>query len=319
MTRKTLVVDGNNIAMRSIKAAERKEMSAGDQPTGGLHFFILTLSRYIRETNPDSVVVCWDGGRSTFRSQLYPAYKAARAEQQEMSKSQFKLMKEFLTLANIHHVQHQGVEGDDLVAAYWRRKASDEQIVILSGDKDFLQLLDGWTEQIRPAGGLDPNERWTANRVRSEMGCTPEQVPLLMALMGDIGDGIPGVPGYGPKKALKALAQYGWDLDALLAGEPKLFNFRDDVRTFLRLVSLREGDVTVPEPPSFKPTTPASVMGNDLKRFFDIYQLRSHRAHWVEGSLWSQRRGDGEDEGVRVRFVPPVDERGRADKEARHV
>lgn len=263
-------------------------MSSGDQPTGGLHIFIRMLSRYVREVDPYSVVVCWDGGRSAARSKLYPGYKAARSEHHESSRSQFSLIKEFLALANIYHVEVPGVEGDDLVAAYWKRKASDERVVILSGDKDFLQLLDGWTEQIRPAGGRDEDERWTTNRVRTEMKCQPQHLPYYMALVGDTTDGIPGVAGYGPKKALAALAKYQWDFEAMLAGEPKLFNSRDEARVFLQLVSLREIDILVPEPPKFEPTDLTNMMADELRSFFDRYRLAATKTRWIEGTLWRE-------------------------------
>lgn len=301
VTRRWLLVDGNNALVRSIKAMERANLSAAGLPTAALHTFVRMMSRYVREVQPDRMVVCWDGGRSTMRTEVYEGYKEARATSEYAAplavldiapddpKASFHLAKEFLSLANIHHIEMPGVEADDLIAAYWRVRRPDDRVVILSGDRDFLQLCDGWTEQIRPGTGED--DRWTSNRVRTKYECKPEDLPKVMALMGDPGDGVPGLPGFGPKTAVKLLKEHGWDLDAFLdSGHKKLpLGARADVERNLRLVNLREAYPGSPEvdlPPAFEPTDVGSILHNDLVAFLDRFEMHQVKDAYIRNQLW---------------------------------
>lgn len=290
VTRKTLVVDGNNILVRAVFAMRHQALSADGVATGALHTFIWMLSKYVRQEEPDNLVVCWDGGRSEQRMALDPQYKGQRGEryEDEDPTRPFSQAKEFLTLAGIHHVEMLGVEADDVIAGYWRAKHSAERIVILSADKDFLQLLDGWTEQIRPGTGVD--ERWTANRVRTEFGCKPEHLPLVMALSGDASDNVPGIRGFGHKTAIKHLAKHGWDIDRLIAetDHVRLVGQGDAIRRNRALVDLRDPIVRieVPGAPRFSPTGVTSVAFTMLDQFLTRYQLSQVRSHLVDGTLW---------------------------------
>jgi DNA polymerase-1 len=296
MTRRTLLLDGNNLLVRSIKASERglhlsTVVDDEEVNTAPLLLFINLVSKYVRQERPDFLAVCWDGGRSTHRMSIFEHYKASRSEPidpaEQKDHTPFVLAKEFLTLAGLHHIEEPGVEADDLVAAYCHRKGNDDRVVIVSGDKDFLQLLDGWTEQIRPGAG--DNERWTSNRVRSDMGCKPEHIPLVMALTGDPGDGVPGIPGFGTKTACKFLARYDWSLDALLeAGEAKLAFRADEVRRNLRLVDLRTPipGIEVPPAPRFDPTEPSSLLYQELLDWLRRYRMESVVDRLTTNSLW---------------------------------
>jgi DNA polymerase-1 len=291
MTAQHLVVDGNNILMRAFHAAQHSQMSSGDTPTGALLIFVNLISKYVRQEQPDHLLVCWDGGRSTHRTAIFDGYKAARLDKpwKEDPEGPFGQAKEFLSLANIHHVEQSGCEADDLVAAYVREHRGRK--VILSGDKDFLQLLDGWTEQIRPGGA---NERWTANRVRTEMGCKPEDIPKVMALTGDMGDNVPGVPGFGQKTACKALTAHDWDLDALRrTTDPKwakkIWGYVNAIERNYALVNLRDPipGVITPEAPEFVPTDPTSALCQALLEFLIQYQMESVKQRLLDWTLWS--------------------------------
>lgn len=292
---KTLALDGNNLLVRGIKAAEGRlhlsaEVDEAEVNTAPLLIFVNSISRYIREDQPDRVVVCWDGGRSSHRLAIFGDYKGARPEPTDPTEHRdhtpFVLAKEFLTLAGIHHIEVLNVEADDLVAAYWHRRGDDE-FVIVSGDKDFLQLLDEGTVQIRP--GTGDNETWDAERTADKMGCLPPHIPAVMALTGDSGDGVPGIPGFGTKTAVKFLAKYDWDLDALLAaGEAKLDSKEDDVRRNLALVDLRTPipGIEVPEAPVFDPTGPSSILYQELLDWLGRYRMESIQHRLTTDSLW---------------------------------
>lgn len=293
----TLVVDGNNILMRSIKAAEHRMQLSADHGghevnTAPLLLFINMLGKYVRRVRPDKMVVCWDGGRSAHRVAVYADYKSNRADRnEEKDDTPFALAKQFLTLANIQHVEVADVEADDLVAAYVLRRVEDEQVVILSADKDFLQLIQSkHVVQIRPGGGPTPeSEEWTHVRIFEEKGCFPHDIPAVMALTGDSGDGVPGIPGFGEKTACKFLAKYDWDLDRLLtSGEAKIAGHEDDIRRNLALVDLCKPlpGVYVPPAPAFNPTEPSSITYRDLVNWLDEYAMSSITDRLATRTLW---------------------------------
>jgi len=283
-----LLIDGNNILVRAIKALENSGLSADGVPTGALHAFIQSIAKQIRACEPDRVVVCWDGGHA-YRSALFPGYKQGRAGRGYLLEGQennpFAMAKEFLAIANIHHVLMPGVEADDLIAHYCRERG-DARVVIYSGDKDLFQLLDleGEVTQVRPGDSL-----WTGARVISERECTPEQLPMVMALMGDTSDGIPGVRGIGIKTAVKLLSAHHWRLSELLdADVPRLAGMRDEVLRNYALVNLRDNDqgLHLPSLPNFEPTEPDGPLGDALEAFFVRYELHTIEAKWFRRWLW---------------------------------
>ncbi len=281
----TLLIDGNNLLIRAVKSMERVRLSANGVRTGPLLVFVNMLSKYVREVQPDRLLVCWDGGRCQHRVQIYAQYKAARAAHGDEESTDFALAKEFLTLCNIHHIEVPGFEADDLVAAHCH--FPEGEIVILSGDKDFLQLLGPLVRQIRPTG---KDEWWTAERVKAEMGCTPANLTLAMALCGDPGDGVPGVPGIGLKTACKLLAAEDWNLEQLLgSGHKRVAGYEDQVRTSLRLVNLRAplpGLESLAPPPTFSPTTWGGILLTDLLGFLRRYELTTIKERLIADTLW---------------------------------
>jgi 5'-3' exonuclease len=224
-----------------------------------------------------------------------PSYKQGRLGRQgprEDPDDAFGMAKQFLNCANIPWVQMNGVEADDLIAYYWHFREG-RRITILSGDKDLLQLLEdsdgAQVEQIRPGDGL--TERWTATRVLSERGCTPEQLPMVMALMGDASDGIPGVHGVGIKTAIKMLSSHGWHLHELLSDESvtRLHGERDNVLTNFACVNLRTNDqgLVLPEIDKFDPVGPYDGTDADvLQRFFERFELERVKMKWLSDALW---------------------------------
>lgn len=291
---KVLLVDGSNIMMRGVKAAEvnRRWDSVAD---GAAFLFITQLSKYVRQVDPDRMLVAWDGGRSKYRMSLYPEYKEDRIDRVEASEEErtpFNMAKEFLTLAGIHHIERDRVEADDIVAVAWHKHFWDD-VVILSGDKDFLQLVGpnpggyGETIQIRPHGNP---EVWTQETVWEKMGCDPIDIPDVMALTGDKGDGVPGIYGYGIKTAVKHLKKYG-SLEALLASdEKKVQGQRDIALLSRRLVRLRgldyEPGVEVVRAPKFRPTSPGGISWDALIAWLDRYRFQSIKERLIDGSLW---------------------------------
>lgn len=295
---RTMIIDGNNLLVRCIKATERVGLSSGDVSTSALTAFIGAMARLIRTYKsdyrdmPHRMVVCWDAGPSAYRTRLYPEYKAARRqavrneENDQRDSMVFTMAKCFLSYSGIMQMHMINYEADDLVAAYWATYADDDKLIV-SGDKDFFQLLDSRTIQVRPdnAGSY---EMWTAESVREKLGCTPEQIPLYMALVGDISDGVPGVRGIGPKKALSGLEKAEWDLEKVEAlSDPDKLSV---ARLSLALVNLRDRTQhpSVRPLPRFRPVDNHSEPGDQkiLIDFLESLGMERFLSQFHTGTLW---------------------------------
>lgn len=294
-----LLVDGNNIFSRADFAAKggRTQMSVDGVNTSTLVIFANLLSKYVKQVNPTHMAIFWDAGH-TLRDEIDPRYKAKRVkhvEAPEEAITPWRQAKEFLTWAGVPHLARPGLEADDLIA-YSVHCNPGVETVILSGDKDLTQLVSEHVTQIRPGG--KGAELWDLERVRSDMGCEPEQIPLLMSMTGDPGDGVQGVPGLGPKKAAALLekAEGAWDPLLDLLGPEKAA----DALQARRLVDLVHeefavwgnphsligmGPIHVPE---FLPAKPGSITWEPLTEFLVKWQLNSIKVRLDDGSMWYQ-------------------------------
>jgi DNA polymerase-1 len=285
-----LLVDANNLWMRAWFATQHEAMTADGESTAAMVVFTNTLTRHIREELPDKVVVCWDGGGSDYRTRLLPSYKANRKEKQEGGRvaRERQQVKEFLSLANVFQVERPGVEADDLIAKYWHD--AEEDVVIVSEDKDFLQLAGHmptargrYTCEILRSTG----ERWDEARVVEKTGALPKDIPSVMALTGDTSDNVIGVPGIGPVRAVQLLSEAGWSLQAI--EDPRVREMLPQVLTNRVLVNLRlpVPGLELPAPPYFRPTGRTSVLFPELTSFLDRYQLKGLTARLLTATLWS--------------------------------
>lgn len=219
MTETLLVVDGNSIACRGAFVKPELSNSKGRE-TGGTYRFFSMLDRAMRISRATHVVVAWDVGGGTFRSDIDESYKANRGPKSDSLYYQFEDIKLILDAIGIKHVGIQGYEGDDIVGTYASTTEAD-RIFIFSGDKDNYQLIDDNTRVLYPLTGSDLR---TVDReyFENEFGIKVEQFVDMKALMGDDGDNVKGVEKCGPKTAAKWLNKYG-TLDEILlnAGEIK--------------------------------------------------------------------------------------------------
>ncbi len=206
-----LLVDGHNVAYRAFHALP--PMNAPDgTPTNA----VLGVSRILgslRETwSPSHVCVVFDGGLPEARLAALAEYKAQRAPMPDLLRPQFDLIMRHLSLQGLAHLRIDGEEADDVLATLARRAAADgADVLIVSGDKDLLQLAGEDIGILRPQ---TPRERIGTDGVRAILGVDPARVPEWLALTGDTSDNIPGVPGIGPKTATVLLTQFG-SMDAL--------------------------------------------------------------------------------------------------------
>jgi DNA polymerase-1 len=293
-----LLVDGQNLFMRSVFGARSSGMSSIDGiSTGPLVLFINGLAKHVRTESPDRLLVVWDGGTSTVRQRLLPSYKASRrpvtTSEQAARSSSAELVRRFCAYAKVPMLQIMGVEADDLIAGAWAHLTLDDtdKISILSSDHDFLQLLGPNphgvpTEQIRLSSAGTPTDRWDEQRFIDVNGYPPSRWPLVTALAGDSGDGVPGLAGIGPKKALKLLTAAEWDFERALEQHPAE---ADLARACLYCVDLRAIGVAcaaVPVP-VWRPTGPNSGLWGPMIEFLEAHDLRSIQDRVQSRALWS--------------------------------
>ena len=220
--KKLLLIDGNSIANRAFYGTGANMLkNAEGLYTGAVYGFVNMLMKAIESEKPELVCVAFDAGRHTFRHDMYSGYKANRKGMPDELRVQMPVIKEVLDAFGIAHTQAADIEADDIIGTL-SKEASKRgvQSVILTGDKDSLQLVDGMTTVLLPVTSAGTT---TVNRVIPEKvaevfnGAPAEWVVPMKALMGDSSDNIPGCPGIGPKGALALLTQFG-GLDEIFAG-----------------------------------------------------------------------------------------------------
>jgi len=219
---KLIIIDGNSIASRAFYALPALSNSSG-QYTNAVFGFTTMLLKLIEEERPTHFLVAFDAGKITFRHQEYTDYKGGRAKTPPELSEQFPVIKELLKAFRIAQFELSGYEADDIIGTLTR--AADEQgepVIVVSGDKDMLQLA---SEQVTVAitrKGVSEVERFNPAEIKDKYGLVPKQIIDLKGLMGDASDNIPGIPGVGEKTALKLLHEYGSVEEVLAhAGEMK--------------------------------------------------------------------------------------------------
>ncbi|MGN1368310.1 MAG: DNA polymerase I [Aristaeellaceae bacterium] len=214
-----LIVDGNSLMHRAYHALPL--MDADGVYTNAIYGFLNMLLRVIKEENVRYIAVCFDEHGPTFRHTAYPDYKAGRSATPDELRQQFRTIRELLTEIGVRWYTLQGWEADDLLGTLsLRAEGSDVRPLLLTGDRDALQLVDGTTELMFTRKGISETILFTPARVHEEYGFGPEQVTDWKGLAGDSSDNIPGIPGVGDKTAVKLLQKYG-TLENVLANTDK--------------------------------------------------------------------------------------------------
>ena len=204
---KLVIVDGNSLANRAFYALPFLTNSKVE-PSGAIYGFANLLSKIIVDYRPDGIVVAFDHGRKTFRTELYAEYKGTRKPTPPELLSQFPVIKKMLEIMNIMVIEQEGIEADDIIGTV--AKTSNCEKVILSGDRDLLQLIAPDTEVWLTIKGVTEVLKVNENNILEHFGVEkPCQIIDLKALMGDSSDNIPGVKGIGEKTAQKLLKDYG--------------------------------------------------------------------------------------------------------------
>ncbi|MFQ5568558.1 MAG: DNA polymerase I [Rhodothermales bacterium] len=245
------LIDAMALAYRShFIFISRPLINSKGQNTSASYGFTNALLKLIEDHAMDHIVVVFDvgGDRETFRSEMYEDYKAHREPPPDDLLANLPWIKDIIQALDIPVVEVPYVEADDVIGTLARRaEADDADVVIVSPDKDFQQLLTDRISIFRPAHRGEDFDPITAMSFLEKYGVEPIRFIDMLALMGDSSDNVPGVPGIGPKTAAKLIAQYD-TVENLLdhAGEVKgkkaregLLNYRDDALLSKKLVTIK--------------------------------------------------------------------------------
>jgi DNA polymerase-1 len=270
------LIDGSSYLYRAYFAIKRLSSPTGF-PTNAIYGFTQMLLKLLKDYQPHHVAMVFDVGRVTFRTELYPAYKANRAEMPDDLRQQIGPIRDLVRAFNIPVVELQGYEADDLIgtlAARW--EAQGGKVVVVTGDKDLMQIV---TEQTTL---LDTMKNVTSAipQVHERFGVGPEGVIDILGLAGDTSDNIPGVPGIGEKTAIKLVQQFG-SMDSLLerAGEvpgkvgEKLREFSEQARLSRVLATIIKDVPYELHPDQLLAQEPDTERLNELFKLYGFHTL----------------------------------------------
>lgn len=209
MKKTVMVIDGNSLLHRAFYAIPILSNKKGIY-TNAVYGFLNMLFKVIQDYKPYSLAVAFDRKAPTFRHLAYEDYKGTRQKAPEELVPQFDLIREVLLQMGIPIFELDGYEADDILGTASQSCGNQEHHVLLvTGDKDALQLVSENTEVLLTRKGISDIHRYDEGELTKEFGLTPEQLIDMKGLMGDTSDNIPGVPGIGPKTAIKLLKEYG--------------------------------------------------------------------------------------------------------------
>ena len=220
--KKLLLVDGNSMLFRAYYAtAYGTKMTTPDGlPTNAVFGFANMMQKGIDLVHPDAVLVAFDAGKHTVRTDLYADYKGGRKPAPDDLVPQFAMARDYLDAYHIRWKEMANIEADDLIGTM-SKQAADYETTILTSDRDLLQLVDDSTRVLLMKKGLTEMDEMTPQKVKEAYGVTPIQIIDLKGLMGDASDNYPGIPGVGEKTAVKLINTYG-SVEEVLAHDQEI-------------------------------------------------------------------------------------------------
>ena len=211
-----VLLDSYSLAYRAFFALPETLGTSSGQVTNAVFGFTSMLIKLEGEERPDAVIACWDKGAPQFRLDQYPEYKAGRSETPDTLRQQFPLIREVLEALRLPVVELEGYEADDLLATLARRgREAGHHMVIVSGDRDCLQLVNDDVTVLMTRRGVTDMIRYDPAMVAERYGVGPERWTDFAALKGEQADNLPGVPGVGDKTAASLLKKYG-DIEGII-------------------------------------------------------------------------------------------------------
>ncbi|GAA1388224.1 DNA polymerase I [Luteococcus peritonei] len=204
---KLLLIDGHSVAYRAFFALPVENFSTSTgQHTNAVYGFTSMLINLLRDEQPTHLAVAFDLSRVSFRTESYADYKATRSASPDEFKGQVALVQEVLDALNITWVTKENYEADDIIATLSTRATAEGfDSLVVTGDRDAMQLVDEHVTVLYPRKGVSDLARMTPAAVEEKYLVAPARYPELAALVGETSDNLPGVPGVGPKTAAKWL------------------------------------------------------------------------------------------------------------------
>ena len=223
MSKRLLLIDGHSMAYRAFYALPAENFTtASGQHTNAIYGFATMLLSLLTSEKPTHVAVAFDVSRKTFRSEIFPEYKANRAKTPDEFRSQMSYLHELVSAFGITQFEVEGYEADDILATITKRAEKEgAEVFICTGDRDSFQLVNDKTTVLYPKRGVSDLARMTPEAVQEKYGMSPAQYPDFAALRGDPSDNLPSIPGVGEKTAAKWVVEYG-SLQELLSNVDKV-------------------------------------------------------------------------------------------------
>jgi len=208
--KRLVLIDGNAILHRAYHALPPLTTRNGEL-VNAVYGFASMLFKIFSDLHPDYLAVAFDTAGPTARHQEYIGYKANRPQIDSELVGQIERVHELVKAFNIPILEIQGYEADDIIATVVKQmaKAKSLEIIIVTGDKDLLQIVSEKTKLYMPARGLSDGQVIGAAEVKEKIGVLPEQIVDYKGLVGDPSDNYPGVPGIGPKTAIRLIERFG--------------------------------------------------------------------------------------------------------------
>jgi len=282
---KYLLVDGFNMAFRAFYAVRELTRSDGF-PTNALYGWVRSMWKLVDEQKPDQTIVFFDLGGAQAKLALLPEYKANRGETPEDFEKQIPIIKDLTRAMGYGTYEENGVESDDLLAAHANRicaKDSSAEVLIVSADKDFAQSVNERIHMLLPPPTANPRMGWRfmdPEGVVAKFGVKASQIVDYLSLIGDTSDNIPGIPGVGPKTAVKWLNEYG-DIEGVFENASNLrpVRFQEIVPTMTDRLAINRKIITF-DPDCGPDSIPSGT--TDPDRLFEILAEMEMKTHLEE-------------------------------------
>ncbi len=270
--KRLFLIDGSALAYRSYFAFIRNPLiNSKGENTSAVFGFTNSILKILREEEPDYIAVVFDTKAPTFRHEIFKEYKSTRAKMPQEMSDQLPRIREVAEGMNLPILEVEGFEADDLMGTLARKAKKDGlEVVLVTGDKDFLQLVNENVKVLNPRRGGEESEVLDIKGVEEKLGVPPKKVVELLALMGDPSDNVPGIPGIGEKTALELIKKFG-SLENVLRNADKVRrkNVQKGLKEHADLARLSKRLVTIDT------NVPFEFKLSDLQRKdFDLPRLK---------------------------------------------
>ncbi len=279
--KRLLLIDGHSMAYRAFFALPAENFTtAQGQHTNAIYGFATMLISLLKDEKPTHVAVAFDVSRKTFRTDIFPDYKANRAKTPDEFRSQMSFLNELVKGFGITQFAVEGYEADDIIATITKQAEREgAEVLICTGDRDSFQLVTDKTTVLYPKRGVSEMARMTPDAVQEKYGMSPDQYPDFAALRGDPSDNLPSIPGVGEKTAAKWVVEYG-SLQELIANVDKVGgkvgqSLRDNLNDVIRNRELTQLVHDAPIEYQVDALAWAGVVESDLTKLFEQLEFRT--------------------------------------------